>query len=110
VFAACWSSWAVRETGCVHPLDATLSILRRHPLYSLAWGAESGVQGYSSFSGVRCYQGTGATTSSKCPTYCALIRLKHIYNFLCSMLIYTPFALCFVTLRGVLMHFLELTY
>jgi hypothetical protein len=40
----------------------------------------------------------------------ALIRLKHIYNFLCSMLIYTPFALCFVTLRGVFMHFPELTY
>jgi hypothetical protein len=26
------------------------------------------------------------------------------------MLVYTPFALCFVTLRGVFMHFLELTY
>jgi hypothetical protein len=40
----------------------------------------------------------------------SLIRLKRIYNFLCSMLIFTPFALCFVTLRGVFMHFLELTY
>jgi hypothetical protein len=30
-----------------------------------------------------------------------LIRLKHIYNFLCSMLVFTPFALCFVTLRGI---------
>jgi hypothetical protein len=39
-----------------------------------------------------------------------LIRLKHIYNFLCSMLGYTPFALCFVTLHGIFMHFLELTY
>jgi hypothetical protein len=39
-----------------------------------------------------------------------LIRPKRIYNFLCSMLIYTPFALCFVTLRGVFMHFPELTY
>jgi hypothetical protein len=27
---------------------------------------------------------------------CPLIRLKRIYNFLCSMLVYTPFALCFV--------------
>jgi hypothetical protein len=27
---------------------------------------------------------------------CILIRLKCIYNFWCSMLIYTPFALCFV--------------
>jgi hypothetical protein len=26
------------------------------------------------------------------------------------MLVYTPFALCFVTLRGIFMHFLELTY
>jgi hypothetical protein len=26
------------------------------------------------------------------------------------MLIYTPFALSFVTLRGIFMHFLELTY
>jgi hypothetical protein len=34
-----------------------------------------------------------------------LIRLKCIYNFWCSMLVYTPFALCFVTLRGVFMHF-----
>jgi hypothetical protein len=39
-----------------------------------------------------------------------LIRLKRIYNFSCSMLVFTPFALCFVTLRGVFMHFLELTY
>jgi hypothetical protein len=39
-----------------------------------------------------------------------VIRLKNIYNFLCSMLVYTPFALCFVTLRGVFMHFPELTY
>jgi hypothetical protein len=42
--------------------------------------------------------------------WATLIRLKYIYNFLCSMLVYTPFALCFVTLRGVFMHFLELTY
>jgi hypothetical protein len=39
-----------------------------------------------------------------------LIRLKRIYNFLCSMLVYVLFALCFVTLHGVFMHFLELTY
>jgi hypothetical protein len=39
-----------------------------------------------------------------------VIRLKRIYNFYCSMLVYTPFALCFVTLRGVFMHFIELTY
>jgi hypothetical protein len=26
----------------------------------------------------------------------SMIRLKRIYNFLCSMLVYTPFALCFV--------------
>jgi hypothetical protein len=39
-----------------------------------------------------------------------LIRLKCIYNFWCSMLVYAPFALCFVTLRGVFMHFPELTY
>jgi hypothetical protein len=39
-----------------------------------------------------------------------LIRLKRIYNFLCSMLVLTPFALCFVTLHGIFMHFPELTY
>jgi hypothetical protein len=39
-----------------------------------------------------------------------LIRLKRIYNFLCSMLVFTPFALYFVTLRGVFMRFPELTY
>jgi hypothetical protein len=39
-----------------------------------------------------------------------LIRLKRIYNFWCSMLVFTPFALCFVTLRGVFMRFPELTY
>jgi hypothetical protein len=40
----------------------------------------------------------------------SLIRLQRIYNFLCSMLIYAPFALCFITLRGIFMHFPELTY
>jgi hypothetical protein len=39
-----------------------------------------------------------------------LIRLKRIYNFLCSMLVLTPFDFCFVTLHGIFMHFLELTY
>jgi hypothetical protein len=39
-----------------------------------------------------------------------LIRLQRIYNFLCSMLVFTPFAYCFVTLRGTFMHFPELTY
>jgi hypothetical protein len=39
-----------------------------------------------------------------------LIHLKCIYNFWCFMLVFTPFALCFVTLRGVFMRFLELTY
>jgi hypothetical protein len=39
-----------------------------------------------------------------------LIRLKRIYNFWWSMLVFTPFALCFVTLRGVFIRFLELTY
>jgi hypothetical protein len=39
-----------------------------------------------------------------------VIRLKRIYNFLCSMLVFTPFALCFITLRGVFMRFPELTY
>jgi hypothetical protein len=39
-----------------------------------------------------------------------LIRLKRIYNFWCSMLVFIPFALCFVTLCGVFMRFPELTY
>jgi hypothetical protein len=39
-----------------------------------------------------------------------VIRLKRIYNFLCSMLVLTPFALCFDTLRGTFMHSLELNY
>jgi hypothetical protein len=39
-----------------------------------------------------------------------LIRLKRIYNFWWSMLVFTPFALCFVTLRDVFMQFPELTY
>jgi hypothetical protein len=39
-----------------------------------------------------------------------LIHLKRIYNFWCSMLVFTPFAYCFVTLRGTFMHFLKLTY
>jgi hypothetical protein len=41
---------------------------------------------------------------------CCLIRLKRIYNFLCSMLVFTPFTLCFVTLRGIFMWFPKLTY
>jgi hypothetical protein len=39
-----------------------------------------------------------------------LIRLQRIHNFWCSMLVFTPFAQCFVTLRGTFMRFLELTY
>jgi hypothetical protein len=39
-----------------------------------------------------------------------LIRLQRIYNFLCSMLVFTPFAYCFVTLHGTFVHFPELTY
>jgi hypothetical protein len=39
-----------------------------------------------------------------------LIRLKRIYNFWFSMLVYAPFALCFFTLCGIFMRFLELTY
>jgi hypothetical protein len=42
--------------------------------------------------------------------YCRMIRLKRIYNFWCSLLVYAPFALCVVTFRGVFMHFPELTY
>jgi hypothetical protein len=34
-----------------------------------------------------------------------LIRLQCIYNFWCSMLVFTPFAQCFVTLRGTFMLF-----
>jgi hypothetical protein len=33
----------------------------------------------------------------------------YIYKFLCSMLVYTPFSLCFVTLHDIFMHFPELT-
>jgi hypothetical protein len=44
------------------------------------------------------------------PPPAPLIRLQRIYNFWCSMLVFTPFALCFVTLRGVFMRFPELTY
>jgi hypothetical protein len=40
----------------------------------------------------------------------ALICFQRIYNFLCSMLVFTLFAYCFVTLRGTFMHFPELTY
>jgi hypothetical protein len=60
--------------------------------------------------------GTGCIIAVMCPldgTYpssSSLIRLKRIYNFGCSMLVFTPFALCFVTFRGVFMRFLELTY
>jgi hypothetical protein len=39
-----------------------------------------------------------------------LIRLQRIYNFLCSMLVFKPFAYYFVTLRGTFMHFPELAY
>jgi hypothetical protein len=39
------------------------------------------------------------------PWTTGLIRLRRIYNFRCSMLVFTPFALCFVTLRGIFMHF-----
>jgi hypothetical protein len=53
--------------------------------------------------GLSCGLSTVASTSG-------LIRLKCIYNFWCSMLVFTPFAYCFITLRGTFMHFPELTY
>jgi hypothetical protein len=52
---------------------------------------------------------SGAKTELRHLKEQAMIRLKRIYNFLCSMLVFAPFALCFVTLRGVFMRFLELT-
>jgi fatty acid desaturase len=39
-----------------------------------------------------------------------MICLKRIYNFWCSVLVYTPFILCSVTLHGVFMYFPKLTY
>jgi hypothetical protein len=39
-----------------------------------------------------------------------LIRIKRIYYFWCSMLIFTPIALRFVTLRGIFVRFPEPTY
>jgi hypothetical protein len=39
------------------------------------------------------------------PHHATVIRLKRIYNFECYMLVYAPFALCFVTLRGVFYAF-----
>jgi hypothetical protein len=36
--------------------------------------------------------------------------VSNVSNFWWSMLVLTPFALCFVTLRGIFMHFPELTY
>jgi hypothetical protein len=39
-----------------------------------------------------------------------VIRLQRIYHFWCSMLVFTPFAYCFLTLRSTFMHFPELTY
>jgi hypothetical protein len=39
-----------------------------------------------------------------------VIRLKRIYNFWCSILVYTLFVLCFVALRDVFRHFIKLTY
>jgi hypothetical protein len=38
------------------------------------------------------------------------IRLKRIYNFLCSMLVLHPLLCVFFTLRGIFIHFPELTY
>jgi hypothetical protein len=58
------------------------------------------------FSDLSCLQPLLTTMSAPC----YMIRLKRIYNFWCSMLVFTPFAYCFVTLSGTFMHFPELTY
>jgi hypothetical protein len=39
-----------------------------------------------------------------------LIRLKHIYNFLCSLLVLHKLLCVLFTLHGIFMHFSELTY
>jgi hypothetical protein len=68
-------------------------------------GNKTAGQNYPAGKGARS---AGGGQNNNLPRY--LICLKRIYNFLCSMLVYTPFVLCFVTLRGVFMHFPELTY
>jgi hypothetical protein len=82
-----------------------------------AWIPKNGVVGPGNSSGTRRWQTKGdrwcfLRLDLKKIYYVprGLIRLKRIYNFLCSMLVYTPFAWCSVTLHGVFMHFLELTY
>jgi hypothetical protein len=40
----------------------------------------------------------------------SVIRCKRIYNFLCSMLVLHQLLYVLFTLRGIFMHFLELTY
>jgi hypothetical protein len=39
-----------------------------------------------------------------------LIHCERIYNFLCSMLVLHQLLYVLFTLRGIFMHFLELTY
>jgi hypothetical protein len=63
------------------------------------WGADDASAG-----------GVATGGSLRRPWCWGVIRLQRIYNFLCSMLVFTPFAYCFITLRGTFMHFLELTY
>jgi hypothetical protein len=58
----------------------------------------------------RSWTGCPGAAGNRSDDATTVIRLKRIYNFWCSMLVYVPFALCFVTLRGVFMHFPELTY
>jgi hypothetical protein len=79
------------------------------------------LDGYSGFSQIPVHKYDQEKSTFSCPFgtfahrrmpfgFCNVIRLKYIYNFLCSMLVYTPFALYFVTLRGIFMHFPELTH
>jgi hypothetical protein len=85
-----------------HPIDAPcLSSVVVHNLQkSVVVHAGPGCSCRDALADPGCGQRRGAAASCN-----LLIRLKRIYNFLYSMLVYAPFALCFVTLCGVFMHF-----
>jgi hypothetical protein len=58
----------------------------------------------------RLYMGGEVSGSSPSRLQVDVISLKRIYNFLCSMLILHQLLCVLFTLRGIFMHFLELTY
>jgi hypothetical protein len=116
MFHYSWSFVCVTFHVITWLLNFIVKIMSFKPMFRILWSQHSMLYIVDQDCDGACYLKnycfviTYLPRMSRIYAWGCLIRLKRIYNFWCSMLVYTPFALCFVTLRVIFMHFIELTY